>query len=88
MLTLSLMLLWQNISAPPAPPLKAQTSPLANMFTQENNTTSVTTTTNSTGIITLNMTLVFIWHLPLCCCAFKYVLLKTMIRALSMALDS
>uniref|UniRef100_A0A3Q1GRD0 BAR/IMD domain-containing adapter protein 2-like 1 n=1 Tax=Acanthochromis polyacanthus TaxID=80966 RepID=A0A3Q1GRD0_9TELE len=25
-----------NISAPPAPPLKAQTSPLANMFTQEN----------------------------------------------------
>ncbi|KAM3863530.1 brain-specific angiogenesis inhibitor 1-associated protein 2-like protein 1b [Diretmus argenteus] len=36
-----------NISSvpPPAPPLKAQTSPLANMFTQENNTT---TTNNST----------------------------------------
>uniref|UniRef100_A0A672FJ72 BAR/IMD domain-containing adapter protein 2-like 1 n=1 Tax=Salarias fasciatus TaxID=181472 RepID=A0A672FJ72_SALFA len=29
-----------NISAPPAPPLKAQTSPLANMFTQENNSTN------------------------------------------------
>ncbi|XP_070704537.1 BAR/IMD domain-containing adapter protein 2-like 1 [Pempheris klunzingeri] len=35
-----------NTSAPPAPPLKAQTSPLANMFTQENSTTSATT--NST----------------------------------------
>ncbi|KAG7243584.1 hypothetical protein INR49_011141 [Caranx melampygus] len=33
--------------APPAPPLKPQTSPLVNMFTQENNTTSVSTTTNS-----------------------------------------
>lgn len=31
-----------NFPAPPAPPLKAQTSPLANMFTQENNTSSVT----------------------------------------------
>lgn len=38
-----------NITAPPAPPLKAQTSPLANMFTQDNNTSSVTTTpSNST----------------------------------------
>nr|XP_046270912.1 brain-specific angiogenesis inhibitor 1-associated protein 2-like protein 1 isoform X2 [Scatophagus argus] len=36
-----------NISTPPAPPLKAQTSPLANMFTQENNISSVTTTSNS-----------------------------------------
>ncbi|XP_070778944.1 BAR/IMD domain-containing adapter protein 2-like 1 [Enoplosus armatus] len=37
-----------NISAPPAPPLKAQTSPLANMFTQEeSNTTRVNTTTNN-----------------------------------------
>ncbi|KAG8007016.1 Brain-specific angiogenesis inhibitor 1-associated protein 2-like protein 1, partial [Nibea albiflora] len=36
-----------NISAPPAPPLKAQTSPLANMFTQDNNTSSVTTTSNN-----------------------------------------
>lgn len=55
MLTLSLMFLWQNI-APPAPPLKAQTSPLANMFTQENNTASVTASTNnSTGITALNM---------------------------------
>lgn len=36
-----------NMSAPPAPPLKAQSSPLANMFTQENNTTTVTSTTNS-----------------------------------------
>ncbi|KAM9345605.1 brain-specific angiogenesis inhibitor 1-associated protein 2-like protein 1b [Symphorus nematophorus] len=36
-----------NMSAPPAPPLKAQTSPLANMFTQENNTSSVTTTSNN-----------------------------------------
>ncbi|XP_068605576.1 BAR/IMD domain-containing adapter protein 2-like 1 isoform X2 [Brachionichthys hirsutus] len=35
-----------NMSAPPAPPLKAQTSPLANMFTQENYISSVTTTTN------------------------------------------
>ncbi|XP_068192371.1 BAR/IMD domain-containing adapter protein 2-like 1 [Antennarius striatus] len=35
-----------NMSAPPAPPLKAHTSPLANMFTQENNISSVTTTTN------------------------------------------
>ncbi|XP_068575001.1 brain-specific angiogenesis inhibitor 1-associated protein 2-like protein 1b [Cebidichthys violaceus] len=37
----------QNMSAPPAPPLKAQTSPLANMFTQENNTTTVTSTTKN-----------------------------------------
>uniref|UniRef100_A0A8C9ZT72 BAR/IMD domain-containing adapter protein 2-like 1 n=1 Tax=Sander lucioperca TaxID=283035 RepID=A0A8C9ZT72_SANLU len=36
-----------NMSAPPAPPLQAQTSPLANMFTQENNTTSVTNHRNS-----------------------------------------
>ncbi|XP_044037921.1 brain-specific angiogenesis inhibitor 1-associated protein 2-like protein 1b isoform X2 [Siniperca chuatsi] len=36
-----------NMSAPPAPLLKAQTSPLANMFTQEDNTTSVTATTNN-----------------------------------------
>ncbi|XP_068434838.1 brain-specific angiogenesis inhibitor 1-associated protein 2-like protein 1b [Clinocottus analis] len=36
-----------NMSAPPAPPLKAQTSPLANMFTQENNATTVTSTTNN-----------------------------------------
>ncbi|XP_034750118.1 brain-specific angiogenesis inhibitor 1-associated protein 2-like protein 1b isoform X1 [Etheostoma cragini] len=36
-----------NMSAPPAPLLKAQTSPLANMFTQENNTTSVTSTTSN-----------------------------------------
>uniref|UniRef100_A0A667YJ85 BAR/IMD domain-containing adapter protein 2-like 1 n=1 Tax=Myripristis murdjan TaxID=586833 RepID=A0A667YJ85_9TELE len=32
---------------PPAPPLKAQTSPLVNMFTQENNTAAITTN-NST----------------------------------------
>ncbi|KAM9394509.1 brain-specific angiogenesis inhibitor 1-associated protein 2-like protein 1b isoform 2-T2 [Pholidichthys leucotaenia] len=39
-----------NISGPPpAPPQKAQTSPLANMFTQENNTSSLPTSTyNST----------------------------------------
>ncbi|XP_008294175.1 brain-specific angiogenesis inhibitor 1-associated protein 2-like protein 1 [Stegastes partitus] len=36
-----------NISAPPAPPLKAQTSPLANMFTQETSTSSVTASTNN-----------------------------------------
>ncbi|XP_075942194.1 brain-specific angiogenesis inhibitor 1-associated protein 2-like protein 1b [Anarhichas minor] len=36
-----------NMSAPPAPPLKAQTSPLANMFTQENNTTTVTSPTKN-----------------------------------------
>ncbi|KAF1379431.1 hypothetical protein PFLUV_G00175990 [Perca fluviatilis] len=36
-----------NMSAPPAPSLQAQTSPLASMFTQENNTTSVTSTTNN-----------------------------------------
>lgn len=72
------MFLWQNI-APPAPPLKAQTSPLANMFTQENNTASVTpTTNNSTGIMALNM--VFIWHLPLCRCGFKLVIFKTSSR--------
>uniref|UniRef100_A0A8C3ANZ6 BAR/IMD domain-containing adapter protein 2-like 1 n=1 Tax=Cyclopterus lumpus TaxID=8103 RepID=A0A8C3ANZ6_CYCLU len=29
-----------NMSTPPAPPLKAQTSPLANMFTQENHSTT------------------------------------------------
>ncbi|KAM6905113.1 brain-specific angiogenesis inhibitor 1-associated protein 2-like protein 1b [Xenentodon cancila] len=34
-----------NISAPVVPPVKAQTSPLANMFTQDTNT-SVTTSTN------------------------------------------
>ncbi|KAM6914733.1 LOW QUALITY PROTEIN: brain-specific angiogenesis inhibitor 1-associated protein 2-like protein 1b [Lycodopsis pacificus] len=39
-----------NMAAPPAPPLKAQTSPLANMFTHENNTTTVTSATkNSMG---------------------------------------
>ncbi|XP_069569612.1 brain-specific angiogenesis inhibitor 1-associated protein 2-like protein 1b [Brachyistius frenatus] len=38
-----------NIVAPPAPPLKAHISPLAGMFTQENNTSSVTSSTkNST----------------------------------------
>ncbi|XP_060921414.1 brain-specific angiogenesis inhibitor 1-associated protein 2-like protein 1b [Labrus mixtus] len=36
-----------NMSAPPAPPLKAQTSPLANMFTQENNTSTVNTISNN-----------------------------------------
>ncbi|XP_018526908.1 brain-specific angiogenesis inhibitor 1-associated protein 2-like protein 1b [Lates calcarifer] len=36
-----------NMAAPPAPPLKPQTSPLANMFTPENSTTSVTATTNN-----------------------------------------
>ncbi|KAM7386788.1 hypothetical protein PAMA_009421 [Pampus argenteus] len=36
-----------NISAPPAPPLKAQTSPLVNMFTQDNNINSVTSMTNN-----------------------------------------
>ncbi|XP_031728000.1 brain-specific angiogenesis inhibitor 1-associated protein 2-like protein 1b isoform X2 [Anarrhichthys ocellatus] len=36
-----------NMSAPLAPPLKAQTSPLANMFTQENNTTTVTSPTKN-----------------------------------------
>lgn len=36
-----------NMSAPPAPPLKAQTSPLANMFTQESNINSVTTASNN-----------------------------------------
>ncbi|XP_056263856.1 brain-specific angiogenesis inhibitor 1-associated protein 2-like protein 1b isoform X2 [Pseudoliparis swirei] len=36
-----------NTSTPPAPPLKAHTSPLANMFTQENHTATVTSTTNN-----------------------------------------
>ncbi|KAK1877508.1 Brain-specific angiogenesis inhibitor 1-associated protein 2-like protein 1, partial [Dissostichus eleginoides] len=36
-----------NMSAPPAPPLKAQTSPLANMFTQENNAPSVPSSLNN-----------------------------------------
>nr|XP_020472052.1 brain-specific angiogenesis inhibitor 1-associated protein 2-like protein 1 [Monopterus albus] len=36
-----------SMTAPPAPPLKAQISPLANMFTQENNTTSAVNTTNN-----------------------------------------
>ncbi|XP_058510432.1 brain-specific angiogenesis inhibitor 1-associated protein 2-like protein 1 isoform X1 [Solea solea] len=35
-----------HISTPVAPPLKPQTSPLANMFSQENKTTTVTTTNN------------------------------------------
>ncbi|XP_061567289.1 brain-specific angiogenesis inhibitor 1-associated protein 2-like protein 1 [Cololabis saira] len=35
-----------NMSAPPAPPVKAHISPLANMFTQDNNAT-VTTFTNN-----------------------------------------
>lgn len=66
--------LWQNMSvgressvAPPAPPLKAQTSPLVNMFTQESNT-PVSTITNSTdrhsGI--MNMPFIFSLHHPLC----------------------
>ncbi|XP_073349903.1 brain-specific angiogenesis inhibitor 1-associated protein 2-like protein 1b [Pagrus major] len=38
-----------NMSAPPAPPLKAQTSPLANMFTPENNTSSVTSNSTDHG---------------------------------------
>ncbi|XP_017277477.1 brain-specific angiogenesis inhibitor 1-associated protein 2-like protein 1b [Kryptolebias marmoratus] len=37
-----------NMSAPPAPHLKAQTSPLVNMFNQDNHTASGTPTTNST----------------------------------------
>uniref|UniRef100_A0AAQ4QNE7 BAR/IMD domain containing adaptor protein 2 like 1b n=1 Tax=Gasterosteus aculeatus aculeatus TaxID=481459 RepID=A0AAQ4QNE7_GASAC len=36
-----------NMTAPPAPPLKAQTSPLANMFTQGNNIATATRTTNN-----------------------------------------
>uniref|UniRef100_A0A7N8XTJ2 BAR/IMD domain containing adaptor protein 2 like 1b n=1 Tax=Mastacembelus armatus TaxID=205130 RepID=A0A7N8XTJ2_9TELE len=36
-----------NITAPPAPALKAHTSPLANMFTQDNNTSNIITTTNN-----------------------------------------
>ncbi|XP_070836311.1 BAR/IMD domain-containing adapter protein 2-like 1 isoform X1 [Chaetodon trifascialis] len=38
-----------NMSVPPTPPLKAQTSPLANMFTQDNNTSSMTTTPNNSA---------------------------------------
>lgn len=64
------------MSAPPAPPqTQAQTSPLANMFTPENNTSNVTS--NSTGIMAGTAALVFIWHLPLCHCGFKLVLSKT-----------
>ncbi|XP_054463743.1 brain-specific angiogenesis inhibitor 1-associated protein 2-like protein 1 [Anoplopoma fimbria] len=37
----------QNMTTPPAPPLKAQTSPLANMFTQQNDITTVTSMTNN-----------------------------------------
>uniref|UniRef100_A0A3Q3NM41 BAR/IMD domain-containing adapter protein 2-like 1 n=1 Tax=Labrus bergylta TaxID=56723 RepID=A0A3Q3NM41_9LABR len=36
-----------NMSTPPAPPLKAQTSPLANMFIQENKTSAVNTISNN-----------------------------------------
>ncbi|CAJ1076546.1 brain-specific angiogenesis inhibitor 1-associated protein 2-like protein 1 [Xyrichtys novacula] len=36
-----------NMSTPPAPPLKAQTSPLASMFNQDNNTTAVTAVSNN-----------------------------------------
>ncbi|KAL3053844.1 hypothetical protein OYC64_006220 [Pagothenia borchgrevinki] len=36
-----------NMSTPPAPPLKAQTSPLANMFTQEDNAPSVPSSLNN-----------------------------------------
>ncbi|XP_029997984.1 brain-specific angiogenesis inhibitor 1-associated protein 2-like protein 1 [Sphaeramia orbicularis] len=36
-----------NIVDPPAPSQKAQTSPLVNMFNQENNTSSIHTTTNN-----------------------------------------
>ncbi|XP_047427904.1 brain-specific angiogenesis inhibitor 1-associated protein 2-like protein 1b [Mugil cephalus] len=36
-----------NIAPPQAPTVKAQTSPLATMFTQENNTSSVTASTNN-----------------------------------------
>lgn len=76
-LTLLPIFLCQNISAPPAPPLKAQTSPLANMFTQENNTSSVTTShNNSAGIMAHNMALVFIWRLPLRLCFLKLALFK------------
>lgn len=51
------MSLWQNISTPPAPPLKAHTSPLANMFTQENNTFSATN--SNKGIMASNMAFSF-----------------------------
>lgn len=37
-----------NMSAPPAPPLKAQTSPLANMFTHDSTSGGTTTPNNST----------------------------------------
>uniref|UniRef100_A0A8D3AT25 BAR/IMD domain-containing adapter protein 2-like 1 n=1 Tax=Scophthalmus maximus TaxID=52904 RepID=A0A8D3AT25_SCOMX len=40
-----------NIGSLMAPPLKPQTSPLANMFTQEKAATVTATTNNSTGII-------------------------------------
>uniref|UniRef100_G3PEI5 BAR/IMD domain-containing adapter protein 2-like 1 n=1 Tax=Gasterosteus aculeatus aculeatus TaxID=481459 RepID=G3PEI5_GASAC len=45
-----------NMTAPPAPPLKAQTSPLANMFTQGNNIATATrTTNNSIGILCVSV---------------------------------
>lgn len=49
-----LAFLLQNIAPPPAPPLKAQTSPLANMFTKENDATSAPSApSKSIGIINI-----------------------------------
>lgn len=43
------------MSAPPAPPLKAQTSPLANMFSQDNGTGVNTLANNITGNVAFSM---------------------------------
>lgn len=53
-----LILLWQSVPVPPAPPLKAQTSPLANMFNHQDSNTrqpAHTPTKNSIGNIAFNV---------------------------------
>lgn len=59
--TLSSMSCTQTISAPPVPPLKAQTSPLVNLFNQDNNT--FTPNINKGRMFTLSIYFrqIFIW---------------------------
>ena len=75
------MSVWQSISAPPAPLIKAQTSPLANMFSQENNTSPTAATPNGNKG-TIAFTLALAWFGTSLC---LLLLFKTAVRAVSVS---